>query len=482
MFERTLREPAHFNRVSQPPRVLRHRSFVQLINHYIRQDVVRVPAFLLLHAVLGVALAKSALLSTAHAGLVLLLGLWWVLAAPQLERAAYLTAYVAGAETLWRMTRALLPWEFSKYAICAILVLALLRSGKLRGGLLPFLFFVLLLPALVIPMANVDFAVLSDQTSFNLSGPLTLAISVWFFSQVKLDTAQLQRLLLALMGPVAGIAAVSLTGIVTAKELIFIDDSNPAMSGGFGPNQVSAVLGFGAVCCLLWAMDNTVGLALRALLCAFALYFMGQCALTFSRGGLYMAAGSICLIMIFLIRDRRTRVKALLGFGLLFLLANFVIVPRLNEFTKGALTKRFSDTRTSGREDLARADLQVFLENPIFGVGPGQTRHFRSNSILYHDAASHTEFTRLLSEHGLFGLAAMLVLMAMAVQHFLRARTPMNRALTSASIAWSFLFIASNAMRIALPSLLFGLSAATLIKLAGNGSAQPDSPRVRHAK
>jgi O-antigen ligase len=407
--------------------------------------------------------------------LTLLGGAWWVLSVARPERAAYVAAYIAGSEVIWRMAKANIFWEFGKYAVVFILVLALLRNGRLRGQLLPFLFFALLLPALVFPTANVDETELRKQTSFNLSGPLALMVSTWFFSQIKLSVSQLQRMLLALIGPAVAVAFIALIGILTAKNLVFTDESNAALSGGFGPNQVSAALGLGALASFLWALDRMVQRGVRMVLLAATIFLVAQSALTFSRGGLYMAGSAAALAVLFLIRDRRRRARLLMGGGALLLALNFVLLPALDEFTGGALTRRFSDTRLTGRDDIAQSDLQVFSEHPLFGVGPGQTRHFRQHS--HHDsAAAHTEFTRLLSEHGVFGLLAILLLLAMSVRHFLQARTAPGRALTASMLTWSFLFMLAGAMRLVAPAFAFGLSAVTLVPDEGEENLPDGDP------
>src|SRR5262249_10578674 len=139
----------------------------------------------------------------------------------------------------------------------------LLRAGRLKGATLPFLFAMMTLPSLVMPMANVEGAEMRREISFNLSGPLALAVSAWFFSQVKLSGAQLQKMFLALICPVVSIASIAVYKIMTAREIVFIDDSNPMTSGGFGPNQVSAMLGLGSLMAFLLALDRSASRALR---------------------------------------------------------------------------------------------------------------------------------------------------------------------------------------------------------------------------
>ena len=52
------------------------------------------------------------------------------------------------------------------------------------------------------------------------------------------------------------------------------------------------------------------------------------------------------------------------------------------------------------------ADLELWARNPILGVGPGMAAWGREE-ILDARISAHTEFSRLLAEHGLFGAAAL---------------------------------------------------------------------------
>src|SRR5207302_11017891 len=56
-------------------------------------------------------------------------------------------AYMVGAEVLWRMCRAPVPWEFAKHAIWFVSLVSLLRSGPISTSLLPVLYLGLLIPA-----------------------------------------------------------------------------------------------------------------------------------------------------------------------------------------------------------------------------------------------------------------------------------------------------------------------------------------------
>jgi O-antigen ligase len=161
----------------------------------------------------------------------------------------------------------------------------------------------------------------------------------------------------------------------------------------------------------------------------------------------------------YLSRDARARVKIILLAGLLFVVATFVVLPRLDAFTGGALSARFENTDSTGRNTIAGADLQIWLENPFFGVGPGESKV--EHALYYRKIATHTEYTRLLAEHGLFGLAAGLLLLAMAAQRFRqigRLRNINTKAMLAPMVVWALLYMLDKAMRLVAPAFTFGLS------------------------
>ncbi|HEY1410417.1 MAG TPA: hypothetical protein VF434_15860, partial [Promineifilum sp.] len=93
---------------------------------------VRVIAFLLLHLPLAMAVEFSPWLSTAHATVVLLYGLRAALLGRS-RKVIYAVTYIAAAEVLWRMSRAYTPWEYSKYAVILIVLVALVVEWRKPG-------------------------------------------------------------------------------------------------------------------------------------------------------------------------------------------------------------------------------------------------------------------------------------------------------------------------------------------------------------
>jgi hypothetical protein len=428
-----------------------------------RASGLRLHPLLLLcaHVPLAFVVASSSALSTLHAVAAFLVGLWVTLLGRRVENVAYAAAYLMGGEVLWRMTEARLPWEFGKYAVAAVFILSMARRNRLQGPLLPFLYFVLLLPSGVLTLLNEELGYARERLSFNLSGPFTLMVCALFFSQLRLNALQLQKLRLAVLGPVISIATIAITATLTNPNLVFTGESNNATSGGYGPNQVSAALGLGALLILFFVLEAQASRLVKCALFGTMILLATQSAMTFSRGGLYNAAGAALVGLMMLARDVRTLGKALAVLVLVALLGIYFIVPRLNKFTDGAILERFQNTDMTNRDHIIEADLKIWREHPLLGVGPGQGHIYR-RAYLY-GAEAHTEFSRLIAEHGFLGLAALALLLLAGVRALLTTHGPKAKAVKAAGMIWSCLYMINAAMRLAAPSFLFGLIFATLV-------------------
>jgi O-antigen ligase len=412
--------------------------------------------FLGAHVPLAVLIFRSPSVSMVHALITLLIGLWFAISSEKLERVAVVGAYIVGAEVLWRMSNSIPLWEFGKYATALIFTVALVRRGQMRIPGLALLYFALLIPSIPFTFMRTPAAQARIEVSFNLSGPFALMISVWFFSHLKVRMKNMKGILLAMIGPAMGVGIATFTYARSLKVVEFGTGSNLSMSGGYGQNQVSAILGLGALVGLLFLLVGESPLFVKLLMGAVILFMTIQSALTFSRGGLYNAGGAVLLSLPFLFKDRKSRLKVILLLAILVLVAEFAVLPRLNTFTGGALAARFRSTNLTGRDRIALADLEVWRQNFLFGVGPGEARE-------YSGAPAHTEFVRLLAEHGLFGLLALVLLLYIGLQNVSRARTSTNKAVAMAALAWSCLFMLNEGMRLGAPALMFGLSSISVV-------------------
>jgi hypothetical protein len=81
--------------------------------------------------------------------------------------------------------------------------------------------------------------------------------------------------------------------------------------------------------------------------------------------------------------------------------------------------------------------------------------------LLSTGAGQHTEYTRMLAEHGILGLIALFILIRLSLRPFLIRRPPTSKAVIVSFAVWSLLFMFHAATRLVAPCLLFGLAWAT---------------------
>jgi hypothetical protein len=368
-----------------------------------------------------------------------------------------IAAYVAASEVLWRASEASFFYEGGKYAIATIFLCSMVRLRLRRINRPAMIYFLVLLPSIILTVLAVDLRSARGLISFNLSGPLALAVSVLYLSQIRLTPQELVRVLGIMLGPLLGLAVVCSSATFGAEEIQFTAESNMQTSAGAGPNQVSSVLGWGIICAFLWAAFQRRSLRSIALAATVMLVCAVQAALTFSRSGIYQAGICIMIAMCFLIRDPRTLVKMGVFAVLAVLLSWCVVYPALDSFTGGKLSERYAKKGFSNRESIAQQDMILFIEHPLLGVGPGMGKTWRGKRFGGGNAA-HTEFTRLFSEHGVSGVVALFALVGMGLNTLRTGGPAPAKALRSTALAYSFTFMAVAAMRVAMPGFLFGLA------------------------
>src|SRR5439155_19900162 len=96
----------------------------------------------------------------------------------------------------------------------------------------------------------------------------------------------------------------------------------------------------------------------RAFLAALALAFAVQSALTFSRGGLYVATAGALGLAAPLVGDARSR-RPTLAVAAVVLLAGAAAAFLPNGYTGGTLATRYSDTEPTQRGRAVVSDLQL---------------------------------------------------------------------------------------------------------------------------
>lgn len=393
--------------------------------------------------------------------------------------AAYYGLYIAGMEILSRMAKSPIFWEFGKYACIAVFGLgSFLGTEQKRRPYLLLAYFALLLPGLAVSAmyGGIGEERIRDLASQYLSGPATLLVAGWYFYERPFLSTHQVHLLRAAVLPSVSVVVFLFLGKSLA-EIDFIGGSNFDASGGFGPNQVSSALGWGIVLVILGMLLNAsvTGYVLLDLALLMLLIFRGL--LTFSRGGMLGAFGAIgagVLFLTFYSRAYRQQIKRvlpkILGGALLMLAVAYVA----NDLTGNFLLYRYQGKSTSevlmgrsieekaifsGRENILQGELLLFVQHPMFGVGLGRGTVYREADYQTDAIASHTEFTRMLGEHGVLGLLGIVfAFILLPFQQLRRLPDDLNRQWMLTFLALSLFTLAHSGLRMALPSVAFGLA------------------------
>ncbi len=413
-------------------------------------------AVVLLHALLGIAMTYSTLLASAVAAVTLAGALGLAAFTTRIELAVTAAVYVGASDVLWRMTNARIPWESGKYVFSLVLLIVLARFVRpLRRPFVPLLYLFVLLPSCAIAVWQLGPSVARSEMAGTLAGPVALGVAVLAFRQLIATAAEARRMLWAVIGPAAAVAAIATKGTITAGAIKFTGESNFVTSGGYGPNQVSNILGAGAVCCLLVALSRApIRVRVAALLVG--AWLVGQALLTLSRGGVWgFVAAGVCIGLAGLLTSgTRSRV---LTTGVIVVLVAVLVYSWVNLFTAGSLANRYADQSSTNRSDIARGDLALFAENPLFGVGPGVSKYVRTG-VAEADGSTHTEYSRLLAEHGVFGIVALVLLAVMFIQALRQTTSTWNRFLAAGGGVYALFTMSHSATRIAIIAVMFGLA------------------------
>jgi len=405
------------------------------------------------------------------------LAIWVVGIRRNLESVVCVAAYIAASEVLWRMTKASVPWEASKLALIVVFAVAavrLLRRPRRVG--LPLLLVVLLVPSATVTVLRLG--VLGngrERLTFELAAHVALAMGVIVLSCLRIERQKLAGVLWMVVGPVLAVNTIATAGTIGLQSTDFSGGlSNAASSGGYGPNQVSACIGVGAmVCVFLVYFDRRP--VLRLIAAGLAFWFLAQSVLTFSRGGSFNLIVALVAATPWFLRNIRVAVRFLATVTVLILFIVFGMIPVMQRITGDQFGQRFTSSDPTLRTDLMRAEVSTWADNVGLGIGVGMMER----TVADQGAAdrgdlptlpTHTEFTRLLAEHGLLGLAAILVLIALAVRNVRDQVLPEGQILSVVLVAWCASEVSHSATRLALVPFLFALASAVLVP---NGSLQP---------
>src|SRR5882762_1948556 len=163
--------------------------------------------FFVAHIVLGLIISQARSLTYYWGIIILIGGLFDILNNRNRgNQAAVWAAYYAGMEVFLRMTQGMIYWEFGKYGVTVLLVTGLLiEFRKIEIPKVYVYYFLLLVPSIVVA-AYPDADQGRQAVSFNLSGPLSLAVAAIYFYRRDTTPEELKKMMLAMLLPIAAMA------------------------------------------------------------------------------------------------------------------------------------------------------------------------------------------------------------------------------------------------------------------------------------
>lgn len=423
---------------------------------------------LIIHVIIGFLVYAFLPLSKIYFIVFFIYFLYKIIVAKSSERYFYIllgASYAVGSEVFLRMTRGYFSYETGKYLVVLCCLLGCYYSNISKKSFPYVLYLLLLVPSIYIGLMNANFdSNIRKNIFFNLSGPITLGIASIFCYGRSLTFSQLNKMLMYVLLPLVSMSIYLFFYIPNLRDVITGTHSNFETSGGFGPNQVATVLGYGMFILTSRFFIYSNSLFFKLLNGSLIVFLTYRAVVTFSRGGVIT---SFFMIFAFIFmyykasskRNKKIIFKYSISFVVILLLSWLVSSIQ----TMGYIDKRYSNQDaagrvkediSTGRSDLISFELMQFVENPFWGIGVGKSKELR---IEYEGvaAASHNELSRILAEHGLLGIIAFLILLITPLVY--RTTNRNNIYFYSFYLFW-FFTINHSSMRIAAPAFVYALS------------------------
>lgn len=423
-------------------------------------------ALIVFHALIALIVFAIPPLSKLYGLLIPIVGFYVVYASKNRNNEVLLVAaYLVGVEVFLRMTGGNFNNEYVKLGVIFFMLMGIFYNNFTPNAFIYFFFLILLIPGILITSTVLDPTIdIKKSLAFNLSGPLCLAISSIYMIKRRILFSNLQQVIVAMGLPIVTTAVYLFLYNPNVRDVITGTQSNFETSGGFGPNQVSTILGLGMFVFfsqLVLFSKSKKEIIINGSLLIFITY---RAIVTFSRGGVITAVGMIvCLLfLLYTNSNPKNRGKFVLVFVVSVLIG--VAVWTYSSFqTSGLIEKRYANQdaagrvkkdRLGGREEIMGEEIQLFMDNPVLGIGAGMGKSIRKETFGV-DAASHNEVTRMISEHGIFGIFGLLLLFFTPIISYTNNRQ--HFYFLSFFVFW-LLTINHAAMRIAAPAFVYALS------------------------
>ncbi|MHA7943502.1 O-antigen ligase family protein [Formosa sp. 3Alg 14/1] len=425
-------------------------------------------ALIAMHLFIGVGVYFIPLFSNLYFSMTALFFIGKVIFVPDSAKTMWVLfgcAYIAAAESFFRMTGGGLFYEFSKYYIILLVLMGMFFNGVSGKGYPYFLYLILLLPSVLVASMTLGYDLnFRKSIAFVLSGPVCLGASALFCYDKRLNQEQLLQILACMSFPIVAMMVYLFLYNPSIKEVLQGTGSNFTASGGYGPNQVATLLGLGMVALTVRFFLKSPSFFLKIFNLVLLALVSFRALVTFSRGGVIAAIMMMLGFLVVYYSHSRFKQRQQI-IGALGLLCMGVVITwgiAINQ-TEGLIENRYTNKNavgeekkdvSTGRVDLFVREFEGFLNHPFLGVGASGMKQMRmeeEGKII----ASHNEVSRLFSEHGIFGVIIFVLLIVTPLAF--RTQHKGNLLFYSFLIFW-FATINHSAMRVAAPGFIYGLS------------------------
>ncbi len=421
---------------------------------------------ILFHAVLGFLVYLIPFVSKIYGYGIFIIGIYYVIKTQNKKNEALIAAaYVVGSEIFLRMTGGNPLYEISKYGVMLFIFMGMYYSGFSKGATPYWIFLLLLVPGIVLTTFVLNFDTnMRNSIAFNISGPVCLGVASIYTFRRKIPVEQMNSIILSMGLPIVTCMVYLTFYTPNIRDVITSTQSSYETSGGFGPNQVATFLGLGMFIFFSRTILESRTKFMLGLNLFVAINMSYRGMVTFSRGGMITGFLMILLLLLFLYYKSNYTGRVKLNYVIVFIGVAMVTTWTYTSFqTGGLIDKRYAnqdargrkkESKFTGREDVAKGEIDLFLKNPIFGVGVGKGVELRKEES-GNGTLSHDEITRMLAEHGSLGIVGLLLLFFTPL--FLYVENKFNMFLLCFLAFW-FLTINHAAMRTAAPAFVYSLS------------------------
>jgi O-Antigen ligase len=421
---------------------------------------------ILFHAVLGFVVYLFPFVSKIYGYAIFIIGIYYVIKTQNKKsEALVVAAYVVGSEIFLRMTGGNPLYEISKYGVMVFIFMGMYYSGFSKGATPYWIFLLLLVPGIVLTTFVLNFETnMKNSIAFNISGPVCLGVASIYTFRRKIPVEQMNSIILSMGLPIVTCMVYLTFYTPNVRDVITSTQSSYETSGGFGPNQVATFLGLGMFIFFSRTILESRTKFMLGLNLFVAINMTYRGMVTFSRGGMITGFLMILLLLFFLYYKSNFTGRVKLNYVIVFIAVAMVVTWTYTSFqTGGLIDKRYAnqdargrakESKFTGREDVAKGEINLFLKNPIFGVGVGKGVELRYAET-GDGTLSHDEITRMLAEHGSLGIVGLLILFFTPLVLYIENKFNM---FLLCFLAFWFLTINHAAMRTAAPAFVYSLS------------------------